>query len=136
MAAVPAARPASTPPTIAGGSARHSYTTAGDVTEVASARGRNRTGTTLAGLRILSPLRLPVPPSRHRYIFNNETELIHKHLLTYFFTQYTKNGWMQYSKFREHFSIQNNVLLMKSTNKRRIVQSMHSYCSINSFNPQ
>jgi hypothetical protein len=32
MAAVPAARPASTPATIAGGSARHSYTTSGDVT--------------------------------------------------------------------------------------------------------
>jgi hypothetical protein len=32
MAAVPAARPAKTPATIAGGSARHSYTTSGDVT--------------------------------------------------------------------------------------------------------
>ena len=32
MAAVPAARPAYSPATIAGGSARHSYTTSGDVT--------------------------------------------------------------------------------------------------------
>lgn len=32
MAAVPAAQPASNPATIAGGSARHSYTTSGDVT--------------------------------------------------------------------------------------------------------
>ena len=31
MAASPPARPASTPATIAGGSARHSYTTPGDV---------------------------------------------------------------------------------------------------------
>ena len=29
------------------------------------AEGRNRTGTTLTGQRILSPLRLPIPPLRH-----------------------------------------------------------------------
>jgi hypothetical protein len=33
MAALSAARPAKTPATIAGGSARHSYTTSGDVTK-------------------------------------------------------------------------------------------------------
>jgi hypothetical protein len=34
------------------------------------AEDRNRTGTILSNRRILSPVRLPVPPLRHIYIFN------------------------------------------------------------------
>ena len=36
----------------------------------AGAGDRNRTGTILSNRRILSPVRLPVPPLRHIYIFN------------------------------------------------------------------
>ncbi len=88
--------------------------------------------------RILSPSRLPIPPSRLMIrIWHNNIFLswLRPNLFYYTFIHLIKNIWKSYCNIRQYLSIQTNVFFIKLSYERTIFSTLSSNNSWQSFYP-